>query len=91
MGAVANHPHLAVLGMGERTHDGDTTLVVRSTCPGCQKATDLTTVFAELQHYLGGVPIQRAMPSLPAAQRELVITGTCDDCWDKMFDAREDR
>lgn len=91
MDALARYPHLAVIGVGERTQDGDTTLVLRSTCPDCKTPTDLTVPFAELQHWLQGAIIQRAMPSVPADQRELLITGTCDSCWDRIFDAREGR
>ena len=29
--------------------------------------------------------IQDALPELSDDQRELMISGTCGDCWDKMF------
>jgi hypothetical protein len=28
---------------------------------------------------------QRAFPELTAGQREAIMTGTCDPCWDQMF------
>jgi len=31
------------------------------------------------------VKIQEAFPHLTAGQRELMISGTCDACWKKMF------
>ena len=32
-----------------------------------------------------GELIQNALPELSADQRELMISGTCGKCWDKMF------
>jgi hypothetical protein len=29
--------------------------------------------------------IQKAMPYLTADEREMFISGTCSDCWDKLF------
>ena len=32
-----------------------------------------------------GELIQNALPELSADQREMMISGTCGDCWDKMY------
>jgi hypothetical protein len=32
-----------------------------------------------------GMLIQDAMPELSADERQLLISGTCGKCWDKMF------
>jgi len=32
-----------------------------------------------------GVPIQEVFDYLSAGQRELMISGTCDTCWNKFF------
>lgn len=32
-----------------------------------------------------GELIKNALPELSADQRELLISGTCGDCWDKMY------
>jgi len=37
-----------------------------------------------------GVLIQEALPMLNAGQREMLISGTCDDCWTEMFGEPED-
>jgi len=37
-----------------------------------------------------GLPIQRAMPDVPAAERELLISGYCDDCFKALFPDEED-
>ena len=34
---------------------------------------------------ISGELIQDALPYLSASEREMLISGTCDDCWQKMF------
>ena len=34
--------------------------------------------------------IQDLLPDLTPAERELLISGTCDNCWKKMFEENED-
>lgn len=31
------------------------------------------------------MPVQDIFPELPAATRELLISGTCMSCWDRLF------
>tara|TARA_Y100000817_G_C16807512_1_gene522680 strand:+ start:358 stop:579 length:222 start_codon:yes stop_codon:yes gene_type:complete len=38
--------------------------------------------YAEWQ---GGELIQEALPELSAGERELLMSGTCDPCWDELF------
>jgi len=33
----------------------------------------------------GREPIQKALRELPAPLREMLISGTCPECWDAMF------
>ena len=35
--------------------------------------------------YVGGVHIQDAFPYLSASERELILSETCGECFDKMF------
>lgn len=35
--------------------------------------------------YSGSLPIQQALHYLSASERELILSGTCGDCFDKMF------
>jgi hypothetical protein len=32
-----------------------------------------------------GVPVQKAMPYLSPSDREILISSTCEKCWDRMF------
>lgn len=38
-------------------------------------------------HRHEGVFVQNAFPYLDAGERELVLTGTCPDCWDRLCPA----
>jgi len=39
----------------------------------------------QLLRWRQGEHIQNVMPELNASQRELLISGTCDPCFDRMF------
>ena len=45
---------------------------------------------AGLKAWEDGELIQDALPNLTADQRELLISGTCDDCWKTMFGTVDD-
>jgi hypothetical protein len=59
-------------------------------CPQCGKAWNVKIPRIEAQTYLQGVHIQRAMPSLPPADRELLLSGMCEPCWNQMFEEMEE-
>ncbi len=66
-----------------------TTVVTTSPCIICSETSDL---FVDLDSYLAwqnGMLIQDAFPELPLSERELLVTGTCAKCWDKMFEGEE--
>lgn len=39
----------------------------------------------DVERWQNGELIQNAMPYLSADERELIISGTCGQCWGKMF------
>ena len=39
---------------------------------------------------MAGENIQIAFPDLTADQREILISGICPECWDKIFPPEED-
>lgn len=43
-----------------------------------------------LENYKNGMLIQKALPELSAAERELLMTATCGKCWNKMFPPEPD-
>lgn len=55
-------------------------------CPNCGKPNPPVQVTQEqLDKRRSGALIQNAFPHLSNAQRETLLTGTCSECWDKMF------
>lgn len=54
-------------------------------CPWCKKAWTLTVTVAEYRKWLDGHHIQDAMPSVPSGERELLISGVCEPCFDNAF------
>jgi hypothetical protein len=54
-------------------------------CRWCNTVHSIQIDPAEYIRWQKGELIQDAMPQLPPAARELLISGTCDDCWRKLF------
>lgn len=62
-------------------------MLVTITCPVCWETTDLR-IDNEDGYYAwcqGGMLIQDALPELTASEREQLISGICDTCWDETF------
>lgn len=66
------------------------TAVVAVPCRLCNEVADLTVNIEGFVAWQGGKLIQEALPELDADQRELLISGTCPTCWDKMFPSDEE-
>ena len=54
-------------------------------CVQCGQKREIECTEAEYKAWRGGTRIQDAMPRTPAEQRELLISGICGACFDKMF------
>ncbi len=54
-------------------------------CWRCEGVSTLHAVLEDIWSWQDGELIQNAMPYLSATERELLISRTCDSCWDKMF------
>lgn len=52
---------------------------------GCNYVEELYVDPQDFFDWDNGKPIQDAMPYLNASQRELMISHTCDECWEKMY------
>lgn len=55
------------------------------TCPKCREPQTLTTSVTGYQRWIAGEFIQHAMPEIAKDERELLISGICQSCWDKLF------
>ena len=55
-------------------------------CGSCGRAqAPITVEHRQLSAWRNGAHIQTVMPELSPAQRELLISGTCDSCFSRMF------
>lgn len=69
----------------EVVHGGRLTRVVIQ-CRSCRGEFDFQVETSKLSRWANGVEkIQKVFPEMPAGDRELFISGTCDTCFDLMF------
>lgn len=54
-------------------------------CPFCHHATYITVNLKDWEDWRNGKLIQDAFPYLTADEREMLKTGICPDCWEKIF------
>ena len=65
-------------------------ILVGNRCPICGKMNSIEIYKKDFEAWQNGALIQNVMPYLTAKERELLITGTCSECWDKMFRVDDD-
>ena len=70
-----------VMGLNE----GGEKMIVEIECRFCNKDHSIKMSFAGHTAWTEGELIQDALPELSSGERELLISGTCGDCWDEMF------
>jgi hypothetical protein len=63
--------------------NGETIISVR--CMDCGETKQFTVKTAHYDAWVKGQVIQRAMPEIPEDERELLISGSCGPCFDKLF------
>jgi ribosomal protein S27E len=54
-------------------------------CPMCGDSLTIEMPTSRLFAYNNGASITEVFPDLNSAERERFISGTCGDCWNKMF------
>ena len=63
---------------------------VVTTCPNCGHQHTVTVKRDDYTAYTNHEKdIMEAFPYLTPSERELLITGICDDCWEKLFPPEE--
>jgi len=58
---------------------------IHTTCFSCKEKKDIVVRSVDFVHWKKGKLIRQAFPYLNAGDRELLISGTCGDCFDNMF------
>jgi|TARA_B100000586_G_scaffold258128_1_gene222384 hypothetical protein len=66
------------------------TTIVAVDCVQCKERQHITVGTEGLANWESGELIQDAMPHLTAGQREILISGTCGACFDKMSGDEEE-
>lgn len=59
-------------------------------CFKCQTVFNINLTIEEYERWIGGMLIQEAMPNLSAEIRELLISGTCPECWKMLMESNEE-
>jgi hypothetical protein len=55
-------------------------------CPFCDEPHSVEVNASGFQRWaINGEYIQNALPELSNDDRELLMTGTCSECWDRVF------
>ena len=62
------------------------TVVIRD-CPWCGKTQSVTVESEEWDVYQLGALVQEAFPELNPSEREVLLSGMCNPCWDEMTSA----
>lgn len=60
-------------------------VLLKLPCSSCGSIKKISVTTTQLRSYKYGELIQRAFPHLSADDREMLISGTCGDCFDEMF------
>ena len=63
-----------------------TIMIVKTTCPICDQEHRLAADGDEYMTWLEGTPVQLAFPKMTVEDRERLQSGTCPECWNKMFE-----
>lgn len=64
---------------------------VNTKCPQCGKISTLEMTEEQYRQYKSGDSyIQDIFPNWSPAIREMLITGICPDCWNKIFSFHEE-
>lgn len=59
-------------------------------CSVCGTRILVTVTTKQLTDWQNGELIQRVMPELSSGEREFLMSGTCDSCFNEMFKECED-
>lgn len=58
--------------------------IIVKKCNSCKKSFTINVNRDKYYNWLLGTPIQVAIPSLTSSERELLISGTCGNCYDEL-------
>ena len=73
--------------INNNSHEGQImeTVIIPAACRMCREVYCVEVEAAGYEQWKAGALIQNAMPELSAEDRELLISKTCDSCWNQLF------
>lgn len=60
-------------------------VTIVTACPFCGHANEIAVNEMDYWDWKDGELAQNAFPYLSADEREMLISGICPSCWDRMF------
>lgn len=64
--------------------------ILNCTCAYCNKKYSMPVFKIDLEEYNKGEKlVQECFPYLSSEYRELLISGMCPECWDKLYEENE--
>lgn len=85
---MAKKVELLILNV-EKCRKDEGLVVINTTCPECGKQHYLGMTVDDFRDYAVDCLVDKVFPDESADVRELLITGTCPECWDKLFPKEE--
>lgn len=58
---------------------------IQRTCPKCGKLQVIEVEDSQYHRWMAGENIQIAFSNLTPDQREILMSGICPECWEKIF------
>lgn len=68
----------------------DSIVVTTPQCMVCGKTSTRLLDLEKFHRYERGAKVQDVWPEMPADERELLMTGTHGECWEKLFGGMEE-
>jgi hypothetical protein len=65
-------------------------MALARTCVVCGTARPVHCTEEQYQAWENGALIQQAMPDVPPAEREMLLSGICAECWKTTFTDEEE-
>lgn len=69
----------------ENRRENEGLVVINTTCPECGKQHFLGMTVNDFRAYAAELLVDEVFPDESADVRELLITGVCQECLDKLF------
>lgn len=65
-------------------------VTIITACPFCGHANEVEVNEMDYLDWQDGMLVQEAFPYLSADEREMLISGICPKCWEKMFGGEDE-